>query len=194
MKTITMRRIARHLFATSALLLAGLQAQAATVTFSPPTSPVLQGATFTIDLVGTGFGSVLDGGGVNIAFDETLVNVTNVAINTALWDPQLSSSGTINNTAGTVSDVIFGSFINRSGDMLFATLTLQALNGVTGTTSLTLTESNLNPFASGGELYPGGITFVAGSVEVSAVPLPATAWFLLTAFAGAGFRARTRRR
>jgi hypothetical protein len=125
--------------------------------------------------VGEGFSSVVDGGGLNIAFDPSIVHVTGVAIDTGTWD-FFTSVGAIDNTLGTVSDILFNALQNVTGDFAVATIQFQAV-GV-GASPLVLTESAANPFASGGD--PLAVTFVNGSVRV---PEPAT-WLLLpTGFA-----------
>lgn len=169
--------------AAAGLLTMGLQAQAATVRFSPVAITVQDGGSFSLDLVGTGFSRVLDGGGVNISFDPSLVEVTAVAINTdpaTGWDPDFSSGGTINNVLGSVDGLYFSSFADRSGSLLFATISLRALSPGSG--SLQLVEFPGNPFATGGDVYPD-VSLIAGNVEVTgAVPLPAAVWLGLPAF------------
>ena len=64
--------------------------------------------------------------------------------------------------ASTVSEIQFASFIGA------------------GVSSLILTESILNLFASGGLPLDPSVTFLTSSVTVTAVPLPAAFWLLLS--------------
>jgi hypothetical protein len=180
-----MQQVFRSLFSVAALVaslaLISNEGRAATVTFSTAPSGLVVGDVFAIDLTGTDFTTVLDGGGVNISYNPLVLSLTSVVINEPQWDPDLSSPGTINNVTGLASNVLFSSFADRSGNLLFATLSFQAIGA--GNSVLGLGESVLNPFAGGGELYPG-ISLLPGAVSVNAaVPAPAAGWLLLTALA-----------
>lgn len=153
-------------------------AQAATVGFSPFSTSVSVGQNFSLDIVGNFPGSeAIDGGGLNLSFVPSIVNVTGVTINTALFEFVVDSS-TINNTVGTVSDIIFNSFANTpTGSFLIATVNFTATGA--GNSALTLAESTLNPFALSGMPVP--VTLTAGTnVTVASVPVPAALWLLLS--------------
>ncbi len=161
---------------TAALLLLTAQVDASTVSFvSNPT--VSTGQTFTLDLTGSGFTDIVDGGGVNLSFDPAVLGVSRVTVDTSVWE-WFDNPGTIDNTAGTVSEIQFASFFDTTGDFAIASIEFNAIGA--GTSDLSLTESTLNPFASGGLLLDPPVTFLPGSVTVTAVPLPAAFWLLLS--------------
>lgn len=168
--------------------------KAAIVSLSPTPLSVNQNDSFFLDLVGTDFNAgTLDGGGVNISFDSSVLNVLNVSVNTTDWE-FFSTPGTIdnaNNTGlGTISGISFNSFQDRTGDLLFATIEFVAVG--TGTSLIGLSEYLLNPFTtSNANPYPNLILDQTGSVTVQHLPIPAAGWLFVCAL---GFLASQVRR
>ena len=141
-------------------------AQAQLVTIEPLNPSVTAGDNFSVDIVGRSFSQVLDGGGLNLSFNSSRLAVTSVTI-APIWDPAFSVPAfTIDNVAGRVSSIDFGSFGSNTGDFTIATIGLHALSA--GSSSLGLTEFTDNPFASGG--LPLAVTFQDGLVTIAAVP------------------------
>ena len=170
---------ARLLLALS-LFLTGTVATAATVLISssgdlnnPNTSKtVTVNQAFTMDLIGTDFNSGdLDGGGIDFLFDENVVEVNSVTINTTDWEFS-SSEGTIDNISGNVTGITFNSFQSRTGNLLFATVEFMAVGA--GSSNITLSEYALNPFGTGGSAYPDLSFDQTGLITV--VPVPASVW------------------
>lgn len=125
-------------------------ADAATVSLSPTSLTVGNGDTFFLELVGSGFNDGdLDGGGVNISFDSTIINITSVTVDTGTWE-FFSDNGSIDNVTGSVNGISFNSFQSRTGDLLFATLEFAAVGF--GASTLGLSEYAANPFATGGSV------------------------------------------
>ena len=164
----TMRKI---VFLTLVLLSGHISA--ATITWG--TSPASVGVDdiFTIDVIGTGFVSNIDGGGVNISYNASVLNVLSVSINEVVWDFGFGiSSGTTDNVAGTVNGITMNAWSAVTGDFSVASIQMQAVGA--GDSFLSLSEYGLNPWASGGALI--NPSFVDSSVTVSAVPVPAAVW------------------
>jgi len=171
---MTVRKSLLGLMAT--LLLLTVRAEASTVSFvSSPTVNV--GQTFSLDLVGTGFTDIIDGGGVSLSFDASVLQVNSVTVDTGVWD-FFDDPGSIDNTGGNVTEIQFASFFGATGDFAIATIEFFAAGA--GTSALGLTESILNPFGSGGFPLDPPVTFLTGSVTVTAVPLPAALWLMLS--------------
>jgi len=146
-------------------------AQAATVTTDPLNSTEGLNSIFTIDVVGEGF-PITEGGGFNLAYDPSILNVNSVSIDGAFWT-FVNVLGTIDNVLGTLSEVQVSdfSFPGISGDFIVATIEFHAVG--LGTSNLTLTNSVGNPWAyDGSPITP--LSFVSGSVTV--VPIPAAVW------------------
>jgi hypothetical protein len=154
-------------------------AEAATVWFDPTPKTIYPGdpSSFSLDLKGAGFADVLDGGGVTFSFDPAVLQVTNVTVDGAVWD-FFTANGTVDNLGGSVSDILFSALQDVTGNFDIATVQFLAVG--TGSTSLALVESALNPFASGGNPLP--VSFANGSVHV--VPVPATLWLFASALSG----------
>lgn len=167
------------------ILFSSVAAHAANVSFSPVNTTQTNGATFSLDLVGTGFNSGdLDGGGIDFNFNVNVVQVVSVAVDTTTWE-FFSDNGVIDNALGTVSEIQFNSFQPRSGDLRFATVEFLAVGE--GVSLLGLSEFLGNPFATGGALYPGLDFDRNGSITVAAIPLPGAIWLFASAAGLAGF-------
>jgi hypothetical protein len=169
-----MKNIKKAVFVISMLLSGHLSA--ATITWSSSTTNVNVDDVFTIDIVGTDFLSNVDGGGVNISFDQSVLNVLSVSINGSVWDfgGFGISTGTIDNSNGTVDGIMVNTFSDVFGDFVVATIEVMAI--AEGDSLLSLTKYLFNPWASGGSLI--NPDFVDASVHVTAVPVPAAAWLL----------------
>jgi hypothetical protein len=156
-------------------LLSATSVLANTVTFNPSVSNVQLNDIFTVDIVGTDFTSGTDGGGVNVSFDPSILNVLSVSLD-SVWDIW-ADTGTIDNTSGTVTGIDFATFSNLPSSFTIGTLQLKATG--TGSSTLGLTESfGIGGFALGGSSQT--VSFQDGTVNVSTVPLPASVFLLLS--------------
>jgi len=171
----------------AALLLTSGYLQAATVTWDDADKNALQGDTFTLNIVGADFLVDVDGGGVNLAFDSSVVNVLSVTIDEAVWDLGVGiSGGTIDNVAGTVDGIMVNNWNTVTNDFIVATVEFEVVGTNEMSSALTLTEYVGNPWAGGGSaLNP---TFVAGNINV--VPVPAAAWLFGSAIGLLGWLRR----
>lgn len=182
------KALTQSIITLALVLFVSFTAQAASVSFSPVSTTVANGATFSMDLVGTGFNSGdLDGGGINFTYDASKVQVTDVIVNTATWE-FYSDDGIIDNGAGSVTEMQFNSSWSQTGDLLFATVEFIAI-GV-GTSALGLAEFSDNPFGAGGSAYPGLSFDQNGSITVNAVPVPGAVWLFGSALGLAGWLRR----
>lgn len=120
------------------------------------------GETFTLDITMSDF-PTSEGGGVTARFDATMLNISNVAINSEVWDFK-NKEGVIDNDSGVVSDILFSSYDGVSGDSKVATITFQAKNS--GSSKISLEGSLINPFASNGEKIAAN--FIGSDVQIVA--------------------------
>lgn len=170
-------------------LLSG-QASAANIGWEAAPTTIAINDTFTLDILGSGFVSDVDGGGVNIAYDSSILNVVSVSIDQTVWNfgPTGIDVGTIDNIFGTVDGIM----VNRSdvqttltGNFTVASIMFTAVGN--GTSTLGLTEYLLNPWASGGTLINPAMASGSVTVGAAVVPIPAAAWLFgsgLLFFAG----------
>jgi ribose/xylose/arabinose/galactoside ABC-type transport system permease subunit len=168
-------------------LLFNHKAQAETVFLDPASASVIPTQVFTVDVKGTGFTNVLDGGGFDLSFNSSVLNVESIQVNTAIWEFS-PVNGAIDNVNGTIHDTEFNSFIHsNSGSFDIAQITFLTVG--TGLSNLTLVENSNNPFAAGGNPVP--VTFIGASITSSAaVPLPGAIWLFASALVGLGVSQR----
>jgi hypothetical protein len=166
-------------------------AAAPTVSFSPQPAGVLAGQATTLSISGSGFTQTTEGGGVSVHFDPTQVHVTNVTVDATTWE-FFTSVGAIDNVNGVVNDIVFASFAGRSNSFPIATITFQGVGP--GTSTLSMTESTLNPFASGGQHL--AVTLSPGALTVTRAQVPVGPWAvgaIAVGLALVGFRLLGRR-
>lgn len=133
---------------TTLLLITALTVQAEpTVDFSSDNIQTRIGKTFTTDIVITDFPKT-EGGGISLIFNPNVLQVQSITLNGADWN-FVNQQGVIDNVNGVISDILFSSFSGVTGDAVVATVNFKAR--AQGQSALTMTESQLNPFASSGQ-------------------------------------------
>ncbi|MBI3188967.1 MAG: hypothetical protein HYZ31_14015 [Gammaproteobacteria bacterium] len=89
-----------------------------------------------------------EGGGISLAYDSSLVNVSSVQVNQAVWK-FVNTNGVTDNVTGKVNDILFSSYNAVPGNAEIATITIHPLKA--GISQIVLSGSAVNPFASNGE-------------------------------------------
>jgi hypothetical protein len=159
--------------------------------FDPEDSgPFSVGANFSVDIIGNYTADdLILGGSVDLIFDSSVVNITNVTVNPEVSDVA-SEVGTIDNsiaTGGSIDLIGFATFVGVADDFTIATIDAEAV-GV-GTTSLTLGDPDNPVFQwTSSDNLPVMLEFQEGSVSV--IPLPAAGWFMFSALLTLRFFAR----
>ena len=171
-------------------LLFSYQVNAASI-YTSVQGPYQIGDVFSVDIMGSGFTSNVDGGGVNLSFDQSRLNVLSVSIDESVWNFGSTgvSTGVIDNGAGLVDGIMVNTLADVAGDFVIATIEFQAMD--VGISSLLLSDWGINPWASGGSLI--NPDYIASSVEVSAVPLPAAVWLFGSGLIGLAGVAKRRK-
>lgn len=174
----------QHIIA-AVLATTALWAQAQTIEVKGPAAPVDIGATFTVDIVGSGFANIIYGGGYDVGFDASILRLDSVKV-PAFWELG-GGSDPIDNVAGTVAGVNFNTLAGQKNSFTTATLTFTALAG--GSSAITLSASPFWPFADdNGEV---AVAFKNGTV--AAVPEPASVAMVLAGLGLVGMRLRRAR-
>ena len=167
-----MKIIKKHIFFILTLLFSGYL-NAATITWDSTANNVNENDIFSLDVVGLGFVSNVDGGGVNLSFDPSVLSVLSVSIDDLVWDLGVgNSTGTIDNVGGTVNGIAVNAWSAVTGDFTVATIEFQVIGSIGFGSSLALSEYALNPWASGGS----AINPIIANGSVSVVPVPAAVW------------------
>lgn len=156
---------------------------AANVVINPSNSTYNTGAVFSVDVLGEGFTTALDAGGVNLSFDSAILSIADnsklpMGVGNAVqfkspWNLTFAPSI----TDGSLNDALFFADSAPTGNFSIFTVWFEAK--APGTSLLTLTESTLNPFAGGG----GALAVSLSNAQVGVVPLPPTAWLFVSGLA-----------
>jgi hypothetical protein len=164
-----LKSIYRPLLAALALVgLCPLATAAGSLVITPVNSLVLSGASFNVDVRGSGFTDNVVGGGFNLDFNPALMSLDSVTVNTVEWE-FLTNPGTIDNAAGTLRNVWFNAFAAPlpTGNFPIAVLSFTAK--LPGNGPLSLLASADFPFAN--DLAQViSVSYGNGNVGVSAVP------------------------
>ena len=183
---------ARHVTSLlGALALAfSLGAGASTIALQPSAALVPQASTFTVDLslnaAGVGDHPGRYGGQIVIDFDPALITYNSFALASGL---SYFSNPAVGSASGRQT-VTLG-FDNAADVGRVGTFNFTAIGtpGSIATIGLADADSFFGTFVTYTPTYHAfSPAFSSTSIQVSAVPLPGTAWMFLTAFAAAGWR------
>ena len=164
------------------LLVIGLQSNsyvATVLAFDQSIVDITVDSQFSLDIVAKNFPSTF-GGSILINFDSTVVNVSDIAI-AAPW-----SGFTVTPSEELTAILLHAPIFSQwpAGDFVFATLTFTAI--AIGSSELVLSTYDPLPLSTvgNGGFTPIDFTVENASVTVSAVPIPAAVWLLLSGIIG----------
>jgi len=153
-------RILAALFAVS---LASSVMAAPDVAFDQSKIKLRAGDTFVLNVRMSDF-PLSEGGGITLRFDPSVVQVSEVTIDSGVWD-FVNEPGSIDNAGGSVADILFSSYKGVAGDARIATITFTAIHS--GKSKVTIEESSFNPFSSDGNR----VTVNFNKIDVHVLPV-----------------------
>lgn len=171
----------KKLYILMLIMFAGItNSQATTISVNPSHQVVNLNDTFNIDLLGLGFKLATLGGGVDLYFDSNILKVNSVSFASSNFDFKKEVKK-IDNVAGKLESILVASILSSpQGDFNIASIEFEAI--ALGHSDLFITPSTfLAPWLAeldGSDINP---TYISGSVDVSAVPLPTGIWLLMSA-------------
>ena len=157
------------------------QATANTVSLVQP-NPIETGgaASISLDLQGTDFTDAVDAGGFTFSWDPGVLSYTGTAVANPPWDTAIVSDA--NAALGFVDFVFLGQSSGfSSGTFDIATLSFNVVGGTGDFTDITFADA-FGGWAGGGVNFP--VTYVDGQVFVTAVPVPAAVWLMMSGLVG----------
>lgn len=150
---------------------------AATISFSSNALSVNSGDGFSLTVQGSGFPAIV-GGGLNIDFDASVLQIDQVITNTSVFEFYLGNGteeGRLDNGAGHLTDTAFNTFLGVTGDFDIMTINFTAIGS--GSSQLLLSESSIWLFSNVfGQRVGNSISYETAQIDVTAVPVPAAIW------------------
>jgi hypothetical protein len=89
-----------------------------------------------------------EGGGITLNYDSSMISVSVINVNQGNWSFS-NKNGVIDNAAGMVSDILFSNYNGVQGNAEISTITIHTIRP--GKSVITLSGSQVNPFASNGK-------------------------------------------
>jgi hypothetical protein len=176
----------RYITTLLGLLLVTTSVQANTIQLTnlTPADPYGVGDNFFVDIVGTDFTSALDGGGLDVSFDATVINYVGISFD-PMWN-LLTGVGSVDNTSSTglVDDIEFNQLAfppATLADFTIATLEFTTIDVGSSFISLALGS---NPFAYDAAIVPVTLGDDINVDVTAVVPEPSTWMLMLLALLG----------
>jgi hypothetical protein len=140
-----------------------------------PDSTIVVGDSFVLDIRGKEFPEPIDGGGLNILFDGSMLHLTSIEPASVWMD--FFDQGTLSDPPGSIENLYFNSLsmAGVGGDFSIVRLTFEAF--ASGVATISLAGDDVFVFGRlGEELLP---QFTGHAVSIASVPEPATALALV---------------
>jgi hypothetical protein len=155
-------------------------ANALSVFLQPSSQTVLPGSQVAVDVWWDFTGDATLGGGTDVSWDASILSLVSVVFDTnPAFDPFFTRVGDF--SEGHINGMATGSFngLAGGGPLYIATITFDAIGVGSTVIDLGPNVSPAGPFVSAITFTPQDVDFIDGSVDVSAIPLPAAAWLMI---------------
>jgi len=159
--------------------------EAASISLNPQVSTVQIGSSFAVDLVMDFSDEATLGGGVDVNYDNGFAMFDSFTYDTSflsIIDPLMTCPGAGSCASidqfNTVSNIAFGNFNGIGGIFTVGTLEFTAIAGGDIDLFLSSTLGQAGPFVSATTFSPMSVTY--NGATVSAVPLPASIWLMMS--------------
>lgn len=131
----------------------------------------------SIKVIGTEFENPLEGFGLNLKFEESVLELLSVTVDSSIWEfnQQNGEWG-----AGEVKKIGGASFRGVENIMQFATLEFKAIG--LGISDLILSDAN-NRSVVWTDITEGDIPLEFKNTQIQVIPLPAAIWFMFSGVA-----------
>lgn len=163
-------------------------ANAGVVSIEKEDKPFNLNDNISIKVIGTDFDLPLDGFGLNIEFDESVLELISVFVDPTIWEFHKTDG---ERSTGKVEKIGGASFRGVENEMQFVTLEFKAIGA--GISSLILADADHRTVVwSDISLTDIPLDFVNSQVQV--VPVPAAIWFMFTALGSVVAFGRSKKR
>ena len=167
--------------------------QAATVSLSPLNQNVVIGDSISLQLNMDFSDGPTIGGGIDIFYDSSRLSFASFTFSPSLGD-DVGLQRQPDVLTNTLNGLAFGNFNGLSGPSMVGTLTFNTIG--MGTALFTMADNVLpaGGFFSSATFAPQTVTYQGTSVNITAVPIPAALWLMLSGMASFGFLFHGKRR
>ena len=157
------------------------------------------GASLSVDLYMNFSDAPTLGGGLDVHYDGSLLNFISFSFNPtflSVTDPLLTCPGAIGcdqiDQPNTVYDISFGNFAGIGGPFLVGTLVFNVIG--TGSAALLTAETTglAGPFVSATTYVAQPVSYLGTAADVSAVPVPAALWLMVSGLSLLGLASNRR--
>lgn len=166
-------------------------AQAASVSLSPASQPVVLGNNVSFNVIVDFTGTPTLGGAFQLSYSSSILGGASFSYDSSFVSANSLTAYTPTLTSGLITNLGFDS-ASFSGSGTLGTITFSTIN--TGLASV-VTAADADPFyrflnTSGSSL--NGVTYGSATAEVSAVPVPAALWLMASGLSALGLGLRRR--
>jgi hypothetical protein len=184
---MNMKKHLRSLVVGSGLAIGMCSAQAATISLEPISGPVPQGGQETFNLVANFGAQSLLGGATDLSWVSSVLTFQSFVFGASLAPPVRDTAfDVIDLQSPSLLSIGFGNLdgISLPSDTVVGTMTFNAVGAPGSSTAISLADSAKWAGFSDINGAPITVNYTGTTANVSAVPLPAAGWLMLSGLGG----------